>query len=95
MQVALRRETGNGFTYSVATFKKLYNFEGEELAQISAIAKTFREQMKLLLNDRASYNRAVAEELAAEIVKPKALSDNNAHFEVGSLVDGEREPLPA
>ena len=95
VQIALRRETGNGFTYSVATFKKLYNFEGEELAQISSIAKTFREQMKLLLNDRASYNRAAAEELAAEIVKPKALPDNNAHFEVGSLVDGEREPLPA
>ena len=36
VQIGLRKVTSNGFTYSVATFKKLRDFEGEELARICA-----------------------------------------------------------
>ena len=95
VQIGLKRESGNSFVYSVATFKKLYDFEGEELAKISAVAKAFREQAKLILADRASNNRALAEGAIEIGAIPKALPDNGEHFAVGRLVDGEREPLPA
>lgn len=36
VQIGLRKGSSNGFTYSVATFKKLRDFEGEELAQVCA-----------------------------------------------------------
>lgn len=95
IQIGLRRETSNGFIYSVATFKKLFDFEGEELAKISAYTNSFRTQMKLLLSDRIAYTKSSAAEAIPENTKPKALPDNNTHFEVGTLIDGERDPLPA
>lgn len=45
VQIGLRKGASNGFTYSVATFKKLRDFEGEELAQVCAYADSFRDQI--------------------------------------------------
>lgn len=36
VQIGLRKVSSNGFTYSVATFKKLRDFEGEELVRVCA-----------------------------------------------------------
>lgn len=40
--------------YSVATFKKVRDFEGEELARITAYSKNFRSQIKGYLDTRIS-----------------------------------------
>lgn len=49
VQISLKRESNGTNDYSVATFKLLQDFQGEELAQIRAYANSFKEQIKLLL----------------------------------------------
>ena len=49
VQIGLKRENNGTNDYSVATFKLLQDFQGEELAQIRAYANSFKEQIKLLL----------------------------------------------
>lgn len=103
VQIGLKKEESGGFTYSVATFRKLRDFEGEELQRVCAYAASFREQAKAVIEERAEQNRASAEsnvELAAEL---PVLPDNDTHFSIipgnagvgASVIDGEREALPA
>ena len=96
MQIGLKKEESGGFTYSVATFKKLYDFTGDELQRVAAYAAAFREQAKASVVERAELNKAAAEN-NIEITQPlPQLSDNEGHFDiVGSVIDGDRVPLPA
>lgn len=93
VRIGLRREN-NGQDYSVATFQKLYDFEGEELARIRAYADQFREQAKFMLSQRAELNETEAGTGIEMGAVPRNLPDNGGHFEIGML-DGDREPLPA
>lgn len=95
VQIGLRKVTSNGFTYSVATFKKLRDFEGEELARICAYADSFRDQIKERLAERANQNEALAGDGVEMGAVSKALPDNGDHFDIGGVIDGERERLPA
>lgn len=95
VQIGLRKVTSNGFTYSVATFKKLRDFEGEELAQICAYADSFRDQIKERLAERANQNEALAGDGVEMGTVAKMLPDNGDHFDIGGVIDGERERLPA
>lgn len=52
IEISLKR-MNNGNPYSVATFSKLYDFTGEELAQIKAFAANFRQQARAMLEERA------------------------------------------
>ena len=95
VQIGLRKVTSNGFTYSVATFKKLRDFEGEELARICAYADSFRDQIKERLAERANQNEALAGDGVEMGTVAKMLPDNGDHFDIGGVIDGERERLPA
>ena len=94
IQIGLRKDNNGTQDYSVATFRKLYDFEGEELQQIRAYADQFREQVKEMLSQRAS---EAAVEAAIEVdAIPRSLPDNEGHFAIGAgVIDGEREPLLA
>ena len=54
VQIGLKKASNGTNDYSVATFKKLYDFEGEELSQIRAYANSFKEQIKSMLTQRAA-----------------------------------------
>lgn len=95
VQIGLRKVSSNGFTYSVATFKKLRDFEGEELVRVCAYADSFRDQIKERLADQASQHEAQAGDGVVKNAAPKALPDNGDHFEIGGVIDGERDRLPA
>lgn len=95
VQIGLRKVSSNGFTYSVATFKKLRDFEGEELARICAYADSFRDQIKERLAERANQNEALAGDGVEMGTVAKMLPDNGDHFDIGGVIDGERERLPA
>ena len=95
VQIGLRKVTSNGFTYSVATFKKLRDFEGEELARICAYADSFRDQIKERLAERANQNEALAGDGVEMGAVSKELPDNGEHVDIGGVIDGERERLPA
>lgn len=94
VRIGLRRESSNGFTYSVATFRKVYDFTGEELAGIKEYATTFRNQAKLSLEQRVESYKALAEGGVETADGPLQLPDNDAHF-TGDVIDGDRDELPA
>ncbi len=95
VQIGLRKGASNGFTYSVATFKKLRDFEGEELAQVCAYADSFRNQIKQTLSERASQNEAQAGDGVERVSASRVMPDNGDHFAIGGVIDGERDLLPA
>jgi len=95
VQIGLRKGSSNGFTYSVATFKKLRDFEGEELAQVCAYADSFRDQIKQTLSERASQNEAQAGDGVERVSASRVMPDNGDHFAIGGVIDGERDLLPA
>lgn len=97
VRLGLTRETNTRLNkdYSVVNFTKLYDFEGEELARISAYANSFIEQIK-----QANQQRTVALSAASAIpsdldVPPTVLPENGGHFMDARVIDGEREKLPA
>lgn len=95
VQIGLKRVEGAN-AYSIATFKKLRDFVGEELMQVKAYALTFREQIKMLNQMRAddARNRAEAEPFFEDGLYSS--SENGAHFEITStdVLDGDKDELP-
>lgn len=95
VQIGLRKMSNGSNDYSVATFKRLYDFEGEQLAQIRAYAGSFKEQIRLMLGQRA----AAQEEQHLDICDygdGEVLSaDGGEAFCLGQTIDGDRQALPA
>lgn len=93
VRIGLKKASSNGYDYSVATFCKVRDLSGEELAAVKAYADGFREQIKSMLSDQAA-----SQELEAGAVEvssaPLDLPDNEGRFSVGVL-DGERQKLLA
>jgi len=95
VQIGLKRVDNGSNTYSVATFRLVQRFEGEELLQIKQYADGFREQIKAMNQQRA---------MDAELGNADAYSDvgtefqsveDGEHFVITGGVDGDREDLPA
>lgn len=97
VQIGLKRVENGSNLYSVATFKKLFDFTGEQLQQVRSLANGFREQIKLMLQQRADVTetRNESEDLYEAGV---SYSDtgSDGHFCIQSNeIDGDREELPA
>ena len=54
VQIGLKKMNNGTNDYSVATFRRLYDFTGEELAQVRAFADSFKEQVKGILQQSAA-----------------------------------------
>ena len=52
IEIGLKRMTSGGNVYSVATFRKVADFSGEELARIKTYTAAFRQQAKAMLDER-------------------------------------------
>lgn len=91
VQIGLKKVEGAN-TYSVATFKKIADFTGEDLARVKAYATGFREQIKAMLQARAERSDlgSLYEEAHYQT------QENGVHFEISSndVIDGERNELP-
>ena len=95
VQIGLKKMNNGKDDYSVATFRKLYDFTGEELAQVRAYANSFKEQVKMIQDQRmADWESNTGSDI--EVGQPaRTMPDNTGHFAVGSgVVNGEREELP-
>lgn len=95
IQITLKKMTNGPHDYSVAVFKKLYDFTGEELAAVRELSKGFRMQIKNMNAQRAANHAAIAETVCEYQDAPPTLPDNDSHFTVPGIIDGEREELPA
>lgn len=94
VQISLKRMNNGKDDYSVAVFRKLYDFSGEQLAQIKAYATNFREQAHIMLDDRAR----AAESQKDDGCDYDGFSDKqdgaDGHFVIGKTIDGGKDELP-
>ena len=98
VEIGLKRVDNGSNTYSVATFRKLYDFSGEELAQVKHYADNFREQVKMMLQQRAADSETRMEpEGVYEQDSRYSTVESGEHFAISGpgTIDGEREALPA
>ena len=94
VQIGLKKKNNGKDDYSVATFKRLYDFSGEELAKIRAYADSFKEQVKLILEQRTENIEAEASDGVEMERAVRTIPSNEGHFEVGAEIDGDRDGLP-
>lgn len=94
VQITLRRESNGKDTYSVAVFKRLYDFTGEELAQIRAYAGGFKEQIMLMQEQQAKAMTEQQDDLVDYVDDEDALPAGDEPFVMGQVLDGDREALP-
>ena len=92
VEIGLKRAESGGYTYSVATFRKVRDLAGEDLAAVKSYATNFKEQVKALLAQRAENYKSDVESLTG--TTPLELTDNSDHFSVPGVIDGERDELP-
>lgn len=93
VRIGLKKKNNGKDDYSVATFQKVYDFTGEELARIRAYADSFKQQVKLLLEQRVANIESEAGS-GVEMERPaRIMPSNEGHFEVGAI-DGGRDELP-
>lgn len=93
VEIGLKR-MNNGNDYSVATFRRLADFSGEQLKQITAYALSFRNQIRTMNAQRAVLQQEMLEtdcQLEGEAVP----TESDGSFCVASTVDGDKMPLPA
>lgn len=97
VQIGLKKMSNGKDDYSVATFRRLHDFSGEELAQIRAYADGFKEQVRMMLQQRATVNETQHDDGCdygngnVEVLPV----DVSGRFAYGQPLDGEREALPA
>ena len=92
VEIGLKRAESGGYTYSVATFRKVRDLEGEGLAAVKSYAANFKEQVKSLLAQRVENYKSDVESLTGSA--PLELADNGDHFSYPGVIDGERDELP-
>lgn len=95
IQIGLKKMNNGSNDYSVATFRRLYDFSGEQLAQIKAYADGFKEQIKATLQQRVQMNEEQREEGCDYSNMEQLPVANGENFCIGTEIDGEREALPA
>ncbi len=100
VQIGLKRVENGSNTYSIATFRKLYDFDGDQLAQIKAYATGFREQLKFTLEQRPLFGDSVVEEdlpfdTGMDISYNALMQDDKTPpASPYKVIDGERNELP-
>ena len=92
VEIGLKRAESGGYTYSVATFRKVRDLDGEDLAAVKSYAANFKEQVKSLLAQRVENYKSDVESLTG--TAPLELADNGDHFSYPGVIDGERDELP-
>lgn len=92
VEIGLKRAESGGYTYSVATFRKVRELEWESLAAVKSYAANFKEQVKSLLAQRVENYKSDVESLTG--TAPLELADNGDHFSYPGVIDGERDELP-
>lgn len=95
IQIGLRKENTGGNDYSVATFRLVENFEGEQLAQIRSYAEGFKEQIKLTLKQRAETAKEQLDDGCDYIGMGTQTAGNAERIYMNQAIDGDREALPA
>lgn len=95
VEIGLRRVDNKVNVYSVATFRKLFDFEGEQLAQALSIADSFKEQIKTMLQQRAVEDAKRPNDGLGNVDAYEVTGGEDSFVITGGSLDGEREKFPA
>ena len=93
VEIGLKR-MNNGNDYSVAPFRRLADFSGEQLKQITAYSLGFREQLRAMNAQRAIVQQELLES-ECKVEGDVTPAEDGTSFCVASTVDGDKMPLPA
>ena len=93
MEISLKKESNGKEEYSVAVFRRLADFSGEKLKEVKAYAATFKEQIKLMLEQRAENNAEQFEDVVC-VVGDELPMTKSGDSGLPLAIDGERETLP-
>lgn len=91
VQIGLKKANNGSNDYSVATFRRVYDFTGQELAQMKAYAENFKKQIRALQMQRAT----VTEDRFEGVCEYSGYQSAADAYPTPGHIDGEREPLPA
>ena len=96
IQIGLKKENNGRNDYSVATFRLVRDFQGEELAQIRAYANGFKEQIKAINIQRALINEEQRTNDCDYVIPESATAPDSpdGSYVVGEI-NGNYEKLPA
>jgi len=97
VSIGLKR-VENGNTYSVATFKKVSDFTGEQLAQAKAYSEGFKAQIRALNQQRAAEAATRSDDEYGGYGLGDGVFTEDGSFDIsspGACIDGDREALPA
>lgn len=95
VQIGLKKMNNGSNDYSVATFRRLYDFEGEQLAQIRAYAGSFKAQIQEMLGQRAALQQGRSQDICDYGAGEVLSADGAEAFQFGQTIDGDRQALPA
>lgn len=95
VQIGLKKMVNGSNEYSVATFSRLYDFEGEQLAQIRSYANNFKEQIQQMLSQRVEAQGDKYKDICEYGAAQAAPANSGAAFSFGQPINGDREALPA
>lgn len=96
VQIGLKKDSNGSNDYSVATFRLLRDFQGEELAQIRAYANVFKGQIKTINIQRALINEEQrANDCDYEIPESATAAPGPDGSYVVGEINGDYEQLPA
>lgn len=94
VRIGLKQDNNGKDDYSVATFRRVADFSGEKLQQVKAYAANFKDQLKLIMEQREK----AAEEQYDDVCEigggnelPLSTGDS---FTITPTIDGERDALP-
>ncbi len=97
VQIGLKKMNNGSNDYSVATFRLLYDLEGEELAASRLYAHNFKEQLQMILGQQTAAIES-QRDTGCDYISPDTLpADKNTSAYIGSpkVIDGMRDQLPA
>ena len=97
VEIGLRRVDNGSNLYSVATFRKVRDFEGEDLLTIQKYALNFREQIKSVNEQRALDASQANGDDFRPLDEGYEAVESEGHFCITGTesVDGTKEELPA
>ena len=98
IQISLKKASNGTNDYSVAVFRRVLDFDGEKLNKVRAYADSFKQQVKLSLQQRVSENEASHTDICDygndNSMVPQSVYSGES-FCIGQNLDGEHDALPA
>lgn len=94
VRIGLKQDNNGKDDYSVATFRRVADFSGEKLQQVKAYASNFKDQLKLIMEQREKAAEEQYDDLCEVGGGNELPMSSGESFTITPTIDGERDALP-